>query len=299
MKWKVLLLIPGIVFSFRVLGQTPARPLVTHAVDEANLVTLHGSVHPLTKASVDSGSVADSFPAERLILLLNRPPERESALQQFLQAAHTRGSAGYHRWLTPDEFGRRFGPTDADLQTVSAWLTAHGFLVTKIAKSRQFIEFSGTAGALRTAFHSEIHQYEIDGDTHYANSSDLKIPAALAPLVKGVSPLNDFRAKPEVEDLGQGLIARGSKPATPQWTAPNQYGTSNPYEFTVAPEDFETQYDLAPLYQAGIDGAGQTIAIINESNIDLSLVEDFQKLFGIAGAAPQVVIDGDDPGTLE
>ncbi|MGA7342423.1 MAG: Ig-like domain repeat protein [Terracidiphilus sp.] len=299
MKRIALLFLLGSALARPATAQSQYAPLVTQPIDESSLVTLEGSLQPLAQPRYDRGAVADSFSVPRMLLMLNRPPERESALQQFLQAAHTRGSAGYHRWLTPDEFGRRFGPTDADLQTVSAWLTAHGFLVTKIAKSRQFIEFSGTAGALRTAFHSEIHQYEIDGDTHYANSSDLKIPAALAPLVKGVSPLNDFRAKPEVEDLGQGLIARGSKPATPQWTAPNQYGTSNPYEFTVAPEDFETQYDLAPLYQAGIDGAGQTIAIINESNIDLSLVEDFQKLFGIAGAAPQVVIDGDDPGNLE
>jgi hypothetical protein len=233
-----------------------------------------------------------------MLLLLNRPPDREAALQQFLQAAHTRGSASYHQWLTPEQFGQQFGPADTDLEAASAWLASHGLRVTTTSKSRQFIEFSGTAGAVRDAFRTEIHEYNINGETHYANASEVKIPAAFAPLIRGVSPMNDFRAKPQVQIVGVAQYARGARPTTPQWTSPNQYGTSNPYEFTVAPEDFETQYDLAPLYQTGVNGAGQTIGIINESNIDLSLVQAYQSLFGTGGNTPQVVIDGDDPGNL-
>ena len=294
-KWKVLLLIPGIVFSFRVLGQTPARPLVTHAVDETKLVTLQGSVHPLTKAGTDVGAVADSFPAERLILLLNRPPEREAALQQFLREAHTHGSASYHKWLTPDQFGAQFGPAGEDIQTATDWLSSHGFQVARISKGKQFIEFSGTAGQLREAFHTQIHQYSVNGETHYANATEVKIPAALAALVGGVSPMNDFRAKPQLKVAGKALYSRSTHKTTPQWTVPN----GNQSFYAVAPEDFFTQYDLAPLYKAGVNGAGQTIGVINESNIDLSLVQAYQKLFGIGGAIPQVVIDGDDPGTLD
>jgi subtilase family serine protease len=280
-------------------AQQQAALLVTHPIDESTLVTLHGTVHPLAQPNNDRGAVADSFPAPRMLLLLNRPPDRDAALQQFLQAAHTRGSASYHQWLTPDQFGAQFGAADADIATASAWLTAHGLAVARTSKSRQFIEFSGTAGALRQAFHTEIHRYEVNGESHYANASELKIPAALAGLIKGVSPLNDFSAQPQLQILGEGVLARGHRATTPQWTSPNQYGTSNPYEFTVAPEDFETQYDLAPLYQSGVNGSGETIGIVNESNIDLSLVQNFQKLFGTGGQTPQVIIDGDDPGNLE
>jgi hypothetical protein len=272
--------------------------LVTHSIDESKLVTLAGSVHPLALPQNDRGAVADSFPAPRMLLLLNRPPEREAALQEFLRDAHTPGSAGYHQWLTPEEFGAQFGLADADVQAATAWLAGHGLQVTKIARSRQFIEFSGTAGGLRSAFHTEIHRYETGGETHYANANALQIPAALAGLIRGVSPLNDFRAQPQVQVLGQAQIAPGPRPATPLWTTPNQFGTSSPYEYLVAPEDYQTQYDLAPLYQAGVNGSGQTIGIINESNIDLSLVSDFQSLFGIAANTPQVIIDGDDPGNL-
>jgi hypothetical protein len=287
------------MFSTPVLAQIQATPLVSQAIDETRLVTLKGSVHPLTRTGIDQGAVSDSFATGRLILLLNRPAEREKALQQFLQDVHTSGSASYHMWLTPDRFGAKFGPADADIQAVAGWLMSHGLQVTKTSRSGQFIEFSGTAGQLREVFHTQIHHYLMNGESHYANATEVKIPAALATLIGGVSQMNDFRAKPQLKVAGKALYARATRKTTPQWTLPNPYGTANPYAYTVTPEDFATQYDLGQLYQAGVSGAGQTIGIINESNIDLSLVQAYQNLFGIAGTLPQVVIDGNDPGTLD
>jgi subtilase family serine protease len=240
--------------------------------------------------------VPDSFPAQRLILLLNRPPEREAALQQFLQAAHTRGSASYHKWLTPEQIGEQFGPADADVQTVTGWLNSHGLQVAKTSKSGQFIEFSGTAGQLREAFHTEIHQYSVNGVTQYANANEIRIPEALALLVGGVSPLNSFYTKPSLQVVGPASYSRSTGKTTPQWTIPNPNGAGNFY--AVAPEDIATQYDLGPLYKAGVNGTGQTIGIINESNVDLSLVQDYHNLFGLSSPMPQVIEDGADPGTM-
>lgn len=279
-------------------SQTSAKSLVTRPIDETKLVTLPGNLHPLALPQYDCGAVPDTLPTNRILLLLNRPAEREQALQTFLVAVQRRGSPSYHQWITPQEFGQRFGASDTDVQTAQNWLRSHGFSVAKTAQSRQFIEFSGTAGQLRSAFHTEIHQYDVGGETHYANSSQIRIPAALTALVRGVSPLNNFRAKPYIALAGPALYSRSTKRAIPQWTIPNPFGTSNPYAYPVAPEDFATEYDLAPLYQAGINGTGQTIGIINESNIDLSLVAAYQQLFGLANNPTQVVIDGDDPGTL-
>jgi subtilase family serine protease len=292
-KSKVLCLLLGSI-ALPVVAQVPTTSLVTQPIDESSLVTLRGSVHPLARVGSDRGVVPDSFSTGPMLLLLNRPADRESALQQFLQSVNTPGSASYHQWLTPEQVGQQFGPTDADLQSASAWLISHGLNVSKTSKGREFIEFSGTAGALRDAFHTEIHRYTINGETQYANATELKIPVALAPFIKGVSPLNSFRSKPALRVLGQASYSPQSHRVTPEWTIPS--GNSTIY--AVAPEDFATQYDLAPLYQAGVTGAGQTIGIINESNIDLSLVKAYQKLFGLAGATPQLVIDGSDPGTL-
>jgi len=296
---KILFFILGCVFSASVLAQSPAVAHVSRATGNSGLVMLRGSVHPLTRTATDQGAVSDSFPANRLLLLLNRPPDREAALQQFLCDAHTPGSASYHQWLTPEQFGRQFGPSDAQIRTASGWLSAQGFSGVKASKSGQFIEFSGTAGQLRKAFHTEIHQYSVNGETHYANATEIGIPASMAALVGGVSQMNDFRAQPQVHVAGQARYALDTKKTTPLWTIPNPYGTTNPYAYTVTPQDFYTQYDLAPLYKAGVNGAGQTIGIVNESNIDLSLVQAYQSLFGVAGTTPQVVIDGDDPGNLD
>jgi subtilase family serine protease len=98
------------------LARTQATPLLTKPIDEAQLVVLNGNVHPLAQARYDVGAVPDSFPAERLLLLLNRPAERETALRQFLHDVHTPGSSHYHQWLAPEQFGERFGPGDSDVQ---------------------------------------------------------------------------------------------------------------------------------------------------------------------------------------
>lgn len=294
----VRLLILVLVFGWVVRAQDSPARLVSQKVDESERVTLRGTVHPLAVTANDRGPAPDSLAAQRMLLILNRPPDREAALQQFLSAAHTKGSAGYHKWVTPEQFGAQFGPADGDVQTASSWLTSHGFSVARVTKSKRYIEFSGTAGQLREAFHTQINQYNIGSEVHYANASELSIPAALAHLVRGVSPLNNFRAKPQIAVAGQALYSRKTKKTTPLFTLPNTFGTSNPNIYAVAPEDFATQYDLAPLYVAGINGTGQTIGIINESNIDLSVVNDYRQLFNLSANPPQLVIDGDDPGTL-
>lgn len=291
---RVFFLFAVSLISFPVVAQMQPKPLVTQRTDESNLVTMRGSVSPFAVAANDRGAVPDSSAAGQMLLLLNRQPEREEALRQFLRDVNTRGSASYHKWLTPEEFGKQFGPAESDIEAATAWLTSQGLQVEKVSKGREFVEFSGTAGALRSALHTDIHKYVVNGETHYANATSVMIPAALATLVKGISPLNNFRAKPMLRVLGQGEYSQSDDRTTVQWTLPN--GSSTIY--ALAPEDFVTQYDLKPLYQAGLNGAGQTIGIINESNIDLSLVQAYQKLFGLANAPPQLVIDGSDPGDL-
>lgn len=283
-----------ILLAVSLHAQAPAERLVIQPIDDTKLVALDGNVHPLADPRYDHGAVPDAMPAQRIFLLLNRPPAREAALQQFLGDVHRRGSATYHDWITPEEFGKRFGPADEDIQRAEGWLQSKGFSIARVSKSKQLIEFSGTAGQLRDAFHTEIHQYGVDGETHYANASEISIPAALAPLVRGISPLNNFRAKPLLQTLGKASYSPTTKKTVPLWTLPSPISSGNFY--AVAPEDFATQYDLAPLYQTGVNGAGQTIGIINVANIDVGLANAYRQLFNLSSNPPQVVVDGDDPG---
>ncbi len=111
-------------------------------------------------------------------------------------------SPNYRRWLTPQQFGQQFGPADADVQTVTGWLQSHGFQVARVSAGKTVIEFSGTAGQVREAFHTEIHRYVVNGQEHFANSSDPQIPTALTPVVAGTVSLHNFSRKPQSQVAG-------------------------------------------------------------------------------------------------
>jgi hypothetical protein len=281
-----------------------AAPRVEGAADDAVRVTLHGNIHPLvraaagragtalSKSAADLGAVEDSLQTGRMLLLLQRSSQQESALTDFILAAHTPGNASFHQWLTPAEFGRLYGPANSDVVAVTAWLESHGLTINQVHAGRVAIEFSGTAGQVKEAFQTQIHRYRSNGEMHLANSTDPSIPAALAPVIAGLASLNDLQPQPRLKVLGQAQFNAKTHKTTPQWTYPESSGIV----FAVAPGDFATQYDINSVYKSGITGAGQSIAIVSESNVDLSLVQAYQSLFGLSANLPTVVVDGSDPG---
>lgn len=271
----------------------PVPSRLTKPVDESQLETLKGTLHPLASKANDRGAVDQGMPLERLQVMLKRSAVQEAALQQTLQDLHRPGTASYHKWLTPAQFGERFGPSNADIATLTAWLGSHGFAVTRVNPGKQTLEISGNAGQFQTTFHAAIHRYVVQGKTQYANASDPQIPAALASVFGGFASLNNFPMKSYAKSLGTAQVDKITHQAKPNWT---QGATGYYPTLLLAPADFAVQYDLNPLYTAGVTGAGQTIAIINESNIDLALVNQYRSLFGLPVNPPNVIIDGNDPG---
>ena len=265
---------------------------VVNPIDEKQLVTLKGTVHPLANAKNDRGAAPDGMKLDRIHLVLQRSTTQESTLRQLISDLHTPGTASYHQWLTPDSFGKQFGPSDQDITTVQTWLTSHGFTGAKVLPGRQTIEFSGSVGQFRGAFHTSIHKYQVNGETRYANSADPQIPAALAPVVKGFVSLNNFRFKSMARVMGKAQYNPQTDKAIPSWT----WGTSAGVNFVLSPGDYAVQYDLNPLYGAGLKGAGQSIAIIDYSNVNVDLVNQFRSLFKLPVNPPQVIVDGNDPG---
>ena len=286
-----LLAVGALLCSTTLLAQAPAARIVDR-VDESKLVTLKGTVHPLANAANDRGAVPENMQLDRMHLVLKRSQNQEAALRQRISDMHTPGTASYHKWLTPEEFGKEFGPSDQDIATVQAWLSGHGFSVGKVNPGRQTLEISGNAAQLRSAFHTQVHQYQVNGEKHFANANEPQIPAALAPVVGGFVVLNNFRPRSYAHLLGKADFDQKTHKATPKWT----WGDSNGWSFVLAPGDYAVQYDLNPLYQAGTNGTGQTIAIVNESNVNVGLVNQFRSLFGLPANPPQVIIDGNDPG---
>jgi trimeric autotransporter adhesin len=296
-----------------VLGPVPV-PQITQAVNNQQRVTLKGNVRPVSKRAQDLGPVDAGAPASRVLLLLKRPAEQQAALQQFIADAHTPGTASYHRWLTPAQLGSQFGPADSDVQAVVAWLQSQGFAVAKTSQAKTTIEFSGTAGQIESAFATKIHSFQLDGVTHIANIVDPQIPAALAPVIAGISPLNDFRPKPmHTAPLGRSAtpaptsanpraMSIGPAGNQPNLTVPNTGGTGNSYFLT--PADVATIYDTPNSTlnknhtgSLNLTGSGVSIGIAGDSNVDLSNVANYRTLFGLPAHTPTVTIDGSDPGT--
>ena len=281
------------------LGAVPStlaqEPRLTQPVNEHALVTLRATVHPLANAANDRGAASPDMQLERLQLVLKRSPQQEAALQQLLRDMHTPGTANFHQWLTPEQFGQQFGPSDQDVQTIESWLQTNGFQVLKVNPGKQTLEVAGTVGALQQAFHTTIHKYAVNGQQHFSNTRDPQIPVALAPVLGGFVSLNNFPIRHYSRFLGRAQYNPKTHQAIPEWTLP---GGTLGNTYAVAPEDFATQYDVTPLYTAAkpLNGSGQTIAIINESNININFVNNFRSLFSLPASTPQVIIDGNDPG---
>jgi Pro-kumamolisin, activation domain/Bacterial Ig-like domain (group 3) len=295
-------------------AQTGAsRPLIVQAVDESELTTLKGNTHPLARPEFDLGTAPATLPMERMLLVLKRPPERQAALKKLLDDQQDKRSPNYHRWLTPEEFGKQFGPSDSDMQTISGWLQSHGFQVGS-TKGRTVLEFSGSASQVQEAFHTPIHRYAARDELHWANASDPQIPTALTPAVAGVLTLHNFIKKPALHFSGERVAAKlvaGKK--KPQVTFPPQNG--QPAVHALAPQDYATIYNINPLYNyyinpmySGINGYGIAIAVVGRSNLYSSSqniffqptdIMDFGSVFNL-GLGPyfNVYVNGPDPGDL-
>jgi len=304
---RILLLISLLDFSS---GHTTAQTInasarITQTLDEKNLVSLPGNVHSLARPDFDQGRVADALPLRRMLLLLQRSPEQETALQRLLNEQQDKSSPNYHAWLTPEQFGLQFGPADTDIQTLTQWLTRQGFTDIRVGPGHTVIEFSGNVASVRNAFHTEIHRYLVSGVEHVANASDPQIPVALKPAIAGIVSLHSFRKKPMYHLAGGSTTSRGMeavKLAGPDFTftcfdfITGQAVTCHP----LGPYDFATIYNVLPLWNAAssIDGTGQTIAIVGRTNINVQDINDFRNLFGLPLNSPQIILDGPDPGLV-
>jgi hypothetical protein len=294
----VLLVAIAALSSSDLHAQAGRAGLISQAVKESDRVVLSGNVHPLATRANDRGAVDASMPADRMFLLLKRSPQQELALKAAIEGLHDKNSPSFHKWLTPAQFGAQWGAADSDIAAVTAWLQSHGFKVAGPTTGRTMIEFSGTAGQVQDAFHTTIHTYDVKGEIHHANATDPQIPAALAPVVAGVTKLNDFRPKSQAAKGKQGFYDSKTRKVRPALTAPvDGFDT-----LFVGPSDAATVYNtpnkaLNPAYSGStLDGTGTIIGIVGDSNIDLTQVANYRALFGLPANVPTVIVDGADPG---
>jgi len=255
---------------FGPLSGQDARVLITSPIDESNLVTLPGNTRPEARSpNADRGPLPDSFPMTYMELQLKRPLYLQQQFDSFLTQQTTKGSPNYHHWITQEELGATYGLAQQDIDTITSWLQSKGFTIDQTLPSRMVIAFSGTAGQVRQAFHTEIHYLDVGGVQHYANVRDEQIPAALAPAVVGIVSLHDFRPHPMAKAVPHYTIASDCT------FLPTNTGTC----YTLVPADFQVIYNVNPVLRHNISGSGVVIAVVEDSDTYSTDVTTYRNTF--------------------
>jgi subtilase family serine protease len=277
---SLLAAVPALVVSLFLPGSAVAadagstsRPLIKQKIDETTMVQMARSVHPAATAANDRGVVSNNLKLDHMVLLLQRSPEREAALNAYMESTYEKGNPNYHRWLTAEQLGKNYGPHPSDLEAVTGWLQMHGFEVNRVSKSGMMIDFSGTAGQVLEAFKTEVHNLEVRGERHIGNLQTPRLPAALAPVVVGLTSLNDFRPRPAAVRAKRNPQLDKQAEVRPALT------TSDGLQL-LTPRDLSTIYNINPLYGRGIDGLRQTVVAIEPTDLySTADVQTYRKTF--------------------
>jgi hypothetical protein len=257
------LILSILVFSTLSFAAAPDR--ITGTVVSHQLIKFSAGVPMKAQPQYDQGRVDPSFKLSYMTLLTVPSASQQKAINRLLAQQQDRRSPLYHKWLTPEQYADRFGLSPNDVKKITTWLQSQGFSILEVARARNFVVFSGTAAQAESAFQTQIHNFDVDGEKHFANTTPPSIPAALSAVVSGIRGLSNFRPKSH---------ALHSKP---NYTLPVTGGNV----FFLAPGDIATIYDIDPLYTAGIDGTGQTLAVIGQTDVYLADLNDFRAGFGI------------------
>lgn len=276
-----------LVLTPQVHAQTQARVMITQAVNNQQRAIVRGSQHPLARPEFELGEINPATKLDRMLLVLTPPAERETELAAFLESQHDISSPNFHHWLSPEEFGQKFGPAAQDIQMVTAWLQQQGFTVTSVARSGRWIEFAGTSAQVERTFQTLMAQYQVAGKIHVANAQEISVPQALTPVVNGIVSLHNFLKKPLLARAGQFKRESGGTYAQ---IDPNF--TSSRGLHALGPADFAKIYNIP----ATATGAGQTIAIVARSDVSVSDTNDFRQQFGVPLQNPTITVNGPDPG---
>ncbi len=282
-----------------------ATSQIRGTIQQSSLAVVPNSRPLAIRHATDLGAVAAERPMEHMLLGLQGTLAQQTAAQQYLVDVQNPASASFHQWLTPAQYGEKFGPSQSDLRQITQWLQSQGFTVNSVAAGGGWIDFSGTAGTVGSVFHTAIHSYTLNGESHLANNSDISIPTALTGVVTGIVRLNNFLKKTPIHNIGT-VTQRSGQPAlitmksltTPPGQAAAPQLISSTGEDLITPGDLQQIYDTATINANGTDGTGTSIAVIGRSNVELADMQAFQQLFGRPENLPQVVVVGVDPGLV-
>ncbi|WIB62655.1 MULTISPECIES: S53 family peptidase [unclassified Curtobacterium] len=256
------------------------------AATPANAATrapLGNSVPSWATHANDSGTVAADTSVEGEVYLPLRDLAGATALAT---AVSTPGNPQYRTPLSPAAWIAKYAPTKADVDQVTSYLRAQGLTISGVPASHQYVVFRGPAATVQSVMGTTLHEYRHDGRSLVAPSSTPSLPTAIAAKVSGVSvDQGRFTTRPEI--VGQGQTPAATTPShvfaqsttapaavnaqcsayTGQHTAtvPAAYGTTTVDTFNCGyiPSQLRSAYGVSALEARGVQGQGQTVAIID------------------------------------
>jgi subtilase family serine protease len=259
-------------------GASASLPATTAST--SGMVALSGSVHPWIRRGTDLGPMDPAQHLTGMSILFSPSASQKALLDKTLRSLQDPTSPSYHRWLSPEDYAARFGASPADIARTSTWLSSHGLTVDGPSRTSTRLAFSGTVAQIEQAFATEMHRYTVDGADHFAMSRAPSVPADLASVILGLHGMHDFRIPPPVH---AGL--------QPEYAFPFPLADGGTQTIpTLAPADFAKIYDVAALYAAGLTGAGQRIAVAEQTDFNDADIATFRSTFSLSVNPPVRVL---------
>jgi trimeric autotransporter adhesin len=285
-------------------AQAPAAR-ITQNVDDSSRVTLKNGVSSMLRSASDHGAVEGSTAITNMRLVLSRTDEQTAALDTYLAELQQKSSPNYHKWLTPAQFGERFGAASSDIDAITSWLETQGFTNISVDSGRTSIAFSGTAATVAQAFRTSIHSFTINGRQFTSNITNPSIPAALAAVVTGVAHLNSTGPRPFSHQGIMGQLNPETSRLEPINTDAARAGTlhsdlttgsSGSYSLYLVPGDAATIYSTPNSFNANFStgtsytGTGVTIGIIGDALVSTTPIANYRSLFlGDTTTVPTII----------
>jgi len=270
---------------------TAEAPRITQTINPRVLSAVPNSHLKFVRNKTPVSNLADATPLNHLQLVLKRSALREAALTQLMTEQHNPKSAKFQQWLTPQQFGDAFGVSDADIAAVKSWLVAQGFTVNSVYPNKMQIDFSGNAGQVRQAFHTQEAHYKLkNGSVHRMNAGNISIPRALDAVVAGVAGLSDFHPEAlnkQSHVMKYDATAKNGFNLKPANKAGAGEKTRQAINFTngargLVPNDLQRMYNVMPLRANGVVGTGVTIAVVDSGDIHEESWQNFVNQFNLA-----------------
>jgi subtilase family serine protease len=247
----------------------------------------------------------------------------EAQLDELVAHQQKRGARQYHNWITQDQFNASFGPTSQELNSVQNYLNAKGLSTVFVAENNMFVKVQGTVANIQNAFHVQIHNYNFAGQSHRSNTADPSVNDASGAHIAAITGMDDYGFQPHIVQPTErdgnpfpsrplnrvapnGLFFEAHAFRPPQTVTFTGGGhtatyTGNRYGADITnttlghlppqgyqPSEVRTAYGLNAVYGAGLNGAGQTIVIVDAygSSTIAQDAELFSKTYGLPHLTP-------------